>query len=178
MKIAIKNLKHAEFASQETNCYQATVWVDGKRAFTASNEGHGGADYYEPLHAKGKDPSQARSEFNAVMEKVEAHCATLPKWGSEFGGEDNNDVTPEILINNLVHKKLLEKDLKKLLKSRVLLLDKDEAGELKIFEVRYKGVRVIKNTHVFVTASRHPSAIILNNLAFDEALEIYAEQTS
>ena len=112
------------------------------------------------------------------MEKVEAHCATLPKWGSEFGGEDNNDVTPEILINNLIHKKLIEKDLKKLLKSRVLLLDKDEAGELKIFEVRYKGVRVIKNTHVFVTASRHPSAIILNNLAFDEALEIYAEQTS
>lgn len=178
MKIAIKNLKHAEFASYETNCYQATVWVDGKRAFTASNEGHGGADYYEPLHAKGKDPSQARSEFNAVMEKVEAHCATLPKWGSEFGGEDNNDVTPEILINNLIHKKLLEKDLKKLLKSRVLMLDKDEHGELKIFEVKYKGVSAIKKPHVDEVGLIHPSAIILNNLAFDEALEIYAEQTS
>ena len=177
MKIELKNFKHAEFASHETNCYEATVYVDGKRAFFASNEGHGGADFYEPLHAEGKDPKQARLEFDAVMEKVEAHCATLPKWGSKFGGEDNMDVDLEILIGNLIDKKLMEKALKKLLKSRVLMLDKNDDGVPKIFEVKYKGVRAIKKHHVVATASRYPSAIILNCLTFQEALEIYEEQS-
>jgi len=29
MKIELKNIKHSEFASQETNCYQATIYIDG-----------------------------------------------------------------------------------------------------------------------------------------------------
>jgi len=176
MKIELKNFKHAAFASHETNCYEATVYVDGKKAFYASNEGHGGADFYEPLHAEGKDPKQARLEFDAVMAKVEAHCATLPKWGSQYGGEDNMDVDLEILIGNLINKKLRERDLKKLMKAKVVMLDDNDAGELSIFEVKYKGVRAIKKHHIAATTSRYPSAIILNSLAFEEALEIYEEQ--
>ena len=42
MKITLKNLKVAKFMSQETTCFQATVYVDGKKAGTAENEGHGG----------------------------------------------------------------------------------------------------------------------------------------
>lgn len=174
MKIELKNFKHAEFASHETHCYEATVYVDGKRAFYASNDGHGGADFYEPLHSIRKDPKEARSEFDAVMAKVEAHCATLPKWRSKFAVEDNMDVDIEILIGDIINKKLLAKDLKKLLKSRVLMLDENDDGELAIFEVKHKGVRAIKKPHVVATASRYPSAIILNSLAFDEALEIYS----
>ena len=42
MKIDLKNLKFAEFASQETNCFSATVYIDGVKATTISNDGHGG----------------------------------------------------------------------------------------------------------------------------------------
>ena len=49
MKVELKNLKHSEFASHETNCFEATIWLNGKRAFFAQNDGHGGADYYAPL---------------------------------------------------------------------------------------------------------------------------------
>jgi hypothetical protein len=52
-KIELKNLKYAAFASEETSCFEATVYVDGKRFCIASNEGRGGCDSYEALPPKG-----------------------------------------------------------------------------------------------------------------------------
>lgn len=49
MKIELKNLKTAQHLSQETTAYSATIYVDGQRAFHASNSGHGGADHIVPL---------------------------------------------------------------------------------------------------------------------------------
>ena len=31
MKIKIKNIKYAAFQSQETHCFEATVYVDGRK---------------------------------------------------------------------------------------------------------------------------------------------------
>ena len=45
MKIELKNIKHSEFASQETHCYEATLYIDGKRVAIVGNDGHGGCDY-------------------------------------------------------------------------------------------------------------------------------------
>lgn len=49
MKIQLKNIRHSELASHETNCYQGVLYLDGKRAAIVSNEGQGGADRREPL---------------------------------------------------------------------------------------------------------------------------------
>jgi len=169
MKIELKNFKHAEFASHETHCYEATVWVDGKRAFYASNEGHGGPDFYEPLHKEGKDPKEARSEFDAVMAKVEVHCATLPKWGSKFGGEDTMSVDLEILIGNLINKMLTSKKLKKSLKNKVLFVTEDG-----IYQTGYGQKKPADQNLIDMVREENPDAIILNSLAFGEALEIYS----
>jgi hypothetical protein len=48
MNITLKNFKHAEFASEETYCFQATVYLDGKKVGVASNEGHGGSTNFYP----------------------------------------------------------------------------------------------------------------------------------
>jgi hypothetical protein len=53
--ITLKNLKHAEFASEETHCYSATVYLDGKRFCLASNDGHGGPDRYDAMPTKGRN---------------------------------------------------------------------------------------------------------------------------
>lgn len=45
MNLTIKNLKISNFMSEETLCFQATVFVDGKKAGTAQNDGHGGSTY-------------------------------------------------------------------------------------------------------------------------------------
>ena len=165
MKVELKNLKHSEFASQETHCYEATVWINGKRAFYARNDGGGGADLYAPLD------NQDRGEFTSLLNDLINHCLTLPKWGSEFGGEDNMDVTPEILIGNLVNNKLLAKDLKRKLKKKVLFLTSDG-----LYENSYKVSKPVDQCLINIISEKHPDAIILNSLAFDEALEIYEEQ--
>ncbi len=43
--LELKNVKHAAFASHETHCFEATVYVDGERFAYVSNEGTGGADH-------------------------------------------------------------------------------------------------------------------------------------
>jgi hypothetical protein len=55
MKLELKGVKFSEQASQETNCFEATVYVNGKRAFTAHNDGRGGDDYYYPIGDAGAE---------------------------------------------------------------------------------------------------------------------------
>jgi hypothetical protein len=170
MKIELKSFKHAEFASHETHCYEATVYVDGKRAFYASNDGHGGADFYEPLHSIRKDPKEARSEFDVVMAKIEAHCATLPKWRSKFAIEDNMDVDIEILIGDIINKKLTAKELKKSLKKKVLFITEDG-----IYQTAYGQKKPADQNLIDMVREENPDALVLNSLAFDEALQIYTD---
>lgn len=53
MEITLKNIKHSEFASHETHCFEATVYIDGKRAFGVENDGQGGPNNYFPLNWNG-----------------------------------------------------------------------------------------------------------------------------
>ena len=39
MKLELKKIKHCQWASEETHCYQATVYVDDKPMIEVSNEG-------------------------------------------------------------------------------------------------------------------------------------------
>ena len=76
MKLELKNIKYAAFASEETPCYQAAVYVDGKKAVLVSNDGHGGSD-----HQQFKD--------KVTEEAITAYFAGLPKVASSFGVEFN-----------------------------------------------------------------------------------------
>ena len=74
MKLELKNIKHSEFASEETNCYQGRVYVDGKPMIEVSNEGHGGCDNQYPIKPFTDDD----------IEKVNKWCCkNLPKWISK-----------------------------------------------------------------------------------------------
>jgi hypothetical protein len=72
MKIEIKNLKHAAHASEETHCFEATIYIDGARAGTARNAGHGGPTDIEP---------------RACAERLNAYAATLPRATSTIVDE-------------------------------------------------------------------------------------------
>lgn len=71
-RVELKNLKFAEFASEETNCYEATVYVDGKRFCIASNQGHGGPDSYDAIRPRGgyKSGEEAGAAGREVDENV------------------------------------------------------------------------------------------------------------
>ncbi len=108
MKIEIKNIKHSEFASQETNCFQATVYVDGKKSFGVENDGHGACDNYYPLKGQNpKHPYEAVAIINAELGKETIH--------TKFDGFDMKN-NLEIVIGDLLVDWLRKKDAKKLLK--------------------------------------------------------------
>lgn len=47
--LTVKNVKVAEFASEETLCFEASLYVNGKRAAVVSNDGHGGSHSYHVI---------------------------------------------------------------------------------------------------------------------------------
>src|SRR3546814_20887031 len=64
MKIELKNVHYSPHSSQETACFTAAVWLDGKNAGTVRNAGQGGCHHYTP----------------ATLEaSLAAHAATLTK---------------------------------------------------------------------------------------------------
>lgn len=42
MQIVLKNVKNHADMSEETNCFSATIYVDGKKVGTVKNDGRGG----------------------------------------------------------------------------------------------------------------------------------------
>ena len=52
MKVEVRNVKEAKFASDETMCFQATIVIDDKVAGTVSNDGHGGCNFYKDFEGE------------------------------------------------------------------------------------------------------------------------------
>ena len=88
MKIELKNLKVALSLSEETNAYTATIYVDGQRAFEASNHGTGGADLYRPLPGyTGPSEAEVSAWLKANKEPLQSHGMTLEYDLELFVGE-------------------------------------------------------------------------------------------
>ena len=106
MEIKLKNIKHAAFASQETHCFTATVYLDDERFCTVRNEGFGGCDDFQPLKGGNNSDLYAKiKEIDAELGKEILKCD---------GFEIENSI--EIVIGDLVNKWLEEKEMKKILK--------------------------------------------------------------
>ncbi|MEI6282076.1 MAG: hypothetical protein WCP82_05080 [Alphaproteobacteria bacterium] len=166
MKIELKNFKYAAFASQETNCFSADVWIDGKKAGWAENQGHGGPTNIGP---------------NTLVNALDKHAESLPYVVT--GMKDPHDPTKpftypqtsETIIDEVVSAFLMERDLTKALKKRVLFTLKDKPG---IYET--KTMTAVHMTNMLkaiaegkLKLSREPVDKILNNIPLAEALELY-----
>lgn len=164
MNLELKNIKHSAFASQETFCYQAALYLDGKPLAIVSNDGHGGCDS-EDYHPRCK---LTPLEQHAKMSEIHAHFKSLPVK-EEKCGDYKFDHQPnlESWCSDKVAAHLQVKDLKKYLKSKITLHDtsknqictinrKYDPSQLARIETANKGFKV------------------LNALTFDEAFAIYS----
>ena len=70
MKLELKAIKYAAFASQETNCFEAKIYKDGKPWAHISNEGHGGPDALWPL---GDRPRNDKDFWKEVEARLQDH---------------------------------------------------------------------------------------------------------
>lgn len=83
--ISFEDFKFCEWMSEETNCFRATMVVDGKKIGEAYNEGHGGCAYYTCF---GNTTEESQSNYTLVrdisrlIEQVEDYC--FPKHKLNF----------------------------------------------------------------------------------------------
>jgi hypothetical protein len=106
MKIEIRNVKVAMFASEETHCFEATIYIDGVKATRVSNEGHGGPNRYDDYK---------------VERRIDEWAKTLPPLSmAEFGIDEPLAQSAETIIGDLVNKHLEHKQLARLCKTKVL----------------------------------------------------------
>lgn len=101
MEIQLKNIKHSESLSQETNAFTADLWIDGVKIGPCDNHGTGGPTNYNVYNYKDWP----------IIKKAEAYCNTLPPINLGELGTLPNDL--ENVIDDLLTKHLIAKDIAK-----------------------------------------------------------------
>ena len=89
----LKNVKYAAFASEETHCFNATLYVNGKRFCEVSNDGHGGANSYSPLKSGDRVYPQIQ-EINRALKNERLKSEYFPD-----GLENDLDIEVGELMN-------------------------------------------------------------------------------
>lgn len=101
MKIELKQIKHYERLSEETNCFSAFIYVDGIKCASAENRGNGGNTDIWPIDIKYKE----------IVKKADEFCKTLPPY--VFSDGDTMLYSLETLVDELLEKHLNEKHKEK-----------------------------------------------------------------
>jgi len=96
MKIELKKISFNERMSDETNCFIADLYINGKRVGECNNDGRGGCTNY----------GGNTKEDNVLIAKAEKYCKALPH--GEYG-----EITLEDMINDFLETYLKAKDLQK-----------------------------------------------------------------
>ena len=158
MNVTFKSFKRAAFASQETNCFEAIVCIDGTPAFHASNEGSGGCDRYLPLNG------QTPQKFREQLARFEAFAVTHP-CAADFVAHPRQCV--EVLIATLVEREIARRDLTRRLKKATLFFVQGPKAQL--LGLRSAFSEAVK-AHVL---KRYPGASILNEMPESDALDAF-----
>lgn len=163
--LEVKNISHYARGSEETPCYNATVYINGKKAIEVSNDGHGGCDRQD----------QYDGFDYGIVQKADEWCKKT--FGQESftyqsdGKEEvcTYDVTLEQHCHNELYKWLDTKALKRDLKKHYLFV---EGTELKGYKKRANDTDTAFK-HFF--EKKHPNEKCLNFLPFDDALKLFKE---
>jgi hypothetical protein len=159
MKIELKNVKHSEFASHETNCFEATIYVDGKKAGHTENSGQGGPTNISP---------------NTLVLMLEEYAKTLPPLIYKSHANDTIEITEikqdaELLIDELLMNWLCARDLKRALTNKIVFTREGQILQtVKLTPTAMEQYLCHPTFHQRLKADE-----ILNMIPFNKALEIY-----
>lgn len=106
MKIELKKFYSNERFSEETNCFQSELYLNGKKVGYCSNDGRGGPTSYHGIE----------HHWSEDIKRMEEYCKTLPPivYTKEKDGMDFTiNMTLEHYIDNLVQEQLDKKEKKK-----------------------------------------------------------------
>ena len=131
MKIELKNIKHSEWGSEETNCFQANIYLNGKLVGFCDNDGKGGCTSY----------NRVPNVDYKVIQEMEEYCKSLPpvEYDSHLkeGKKFTIDMNLENYLDNLLSDHLKAKDKAKLTKKmeKAILIGNDYAYQEISFKV-------------------------------------------
>jgi hypothetical protein len=122
--ITLKNIKFSEWASEETHCFQATIYMDGERAMKVSNEGHGGPNQY--YHTNGQSSEEFKRQFERAIIIGENYIKDSreegwQEWISKLAG------TSELLdwlVSDLLNEHLTLKEMRTKMRTKTIFYDK------------------------------------------------------
>lgn len=100
MKLELKAVKYSATFSEETPCFKANLYIDGKKVAYVENDGRGGCTYYNAYS----------KELRPILEEAEAYAKTLP---STMYRDIEIKSTLENVIDGLLNDWLLKKDMAK-----------------------------------------------------------------
>ena len=147
MKVELRKVQVAKFASEETTCYAAEVWVDDKLVGYSKNDGKGGSDIVHS--ANGAD----------VDGLLRAYAATLPPRHGRPADAEN-------VLADALDVAIARKELARGLKTRVYLVDGDVV----------KQTRTLRGAALTSAIAHHKAegkAVVLNDLPFEQAFALF-----
>ena len=154
MNIELRNVKYAAFASEETPCFSAAVFIDGKRVGEVSNDGHGGCHRYSSWE---------------LEQRLDAHAKTLPPLKDEYFSE-GLEQDADLFINTLLEHALMVRDLKRLLKDRLVFTRDGKVHQTKRLPPDALAQALANPGRAL---AQFKATALLNALPFDEALALF-----
>ena len=161
-KLEVKNISYYERGSEETPCYNATVYINGKKAVEVSNDGHGGSDRQHVWHENG---------FR--LQEINEWC--VAKFGQstwEYNGQTySTDLDLEHYCHDELYKHLDTKLLKRNMKKNIMFF-RDEND---IKSGQYTLAKIQNNIGGLMAyiKDKYPKSFILNDMPFEKALETF-----
>jgi hypothetical protein len=169
MSYTVKNIK--TFNGMEGSGFNCNLYRDKTKIAEVIDDASGGmiifywADQEAPrVETNGVDYKDEPKIYKDTPEEslFRTHCLGLPKWDCN-GTMVHTDM--DLYIEELVNQKLMSQNLK--LKLKKIMLYED--GKFSSYKIEPT------TDHIKAVRKRHPDAIILNQLAFTEALELWGQ---
>lgn len=171
-RITLKRLKVADFASEETLCFEATVLLDGLPIAEARNGGHGGVTILRSINGA-----------EAKLRAAEAFAKTLPPLITD--NPDPTDPTRKLelpmsldfLVDLLASHEHEDKRLTTLFKrdlaKKVLFVVDNRLLYLKGVNLKICTAAEIRRLHTQIRTQHGPQTTILSELSSDEAFALW-----
>jgi hypothetical protein len=162
-KLQLKNIKYSEFASHETYCFDATLYVDGKKFAHVGNEGYGGCNDCHMIAPFTYD------DYKKIDDLIKAN---YPEKKYSFC-DDTYRQDIESVVNDLMDEWLTDKDIKRALKKICFIKDSvhgNKKNQVLYFMGNTKTDKEKARRAVF---AKYPNALILNDLPMDEVRQYF-----
>lgn len=149
-RIEMKRIRYCEWMSDDSNAYSADIYVNGKIAFYARNEGNGGMDLYCPVEGTGHAAFMACVEYANSLLAPEEQIEDVPVMGLE------------ILLGDLLERYLAGKQLQRAShKGRTILFTVPGDSPEAFRTITIKETQDPEAVHIYIR-KRYPGATIID----------------